>query len=340
MTAVNKLKVPEPVSGGLMLTYKCSGGCKHCMYACGKDWESDWLSEDDLKCYLSQLADKIKPGPFGPDVIGLNYGLHFTGGEPFLNFELLLRAAEIAADYKIPSTFVETNCFWCKDDKQTEDKLHRLKSAGLVGIMISVNPFVLEHVPFERTQRAIRIGRKIFGKNAIVYQPSFYHQFKRMGIRDTLSFDEYIQKEGHAALRYAEVIPMGRLPYSLGHLFKKQKAEAFFGQSCRRQLTSPYHIHIDNYGDYFGGFCGGISLGDAHNLDAICNGVDLTKRAALKALVTDIKQLYLLGQEYGYQELSDGYVSACHLCIDVRKHLVSQDARFEELKPKQLYQHL
>ncbi len=337
---MKKLIVPEPISGGLLLSYKCSSGCKHCMYACSPKWDADWLSEEDLQNYLSQLAGRIRPGPLGPDSVDLNSGLHFTGGEPFLNFDLLLRATEIAHELGIPSTFVETNCDWCVNDQSTEDKLMQLKQAGLDGIMISVNPFLLEHVPFERTERAVRISRKVFGQNAFVYQSYFYRQFKKLGITGTLSFEEYIAKAGLESLRYAELIPMGRLPYTLGRLFTKQKAEAFFGQSCEHRLTSPYHIHIDNYGNYIGGFCAGICLGDAHNLDSIFKGVPLAERHVLNALVTGLGQLYELAKDFGYEDFPDGYVSACHLCLDLRTHLVQQTDEFPELQPTQLYSHI
>jgi hypothetical protein len=39
--------------------------------------------------------------------------------------------------------------------------------------MISVNPFYAEYVPFERTDRCIRISRAVSGQNMMVYQPDF-----------------------------------------------------------------------------------------------------------------------------------------------------------------------
>ena len=38
-----------------------------------------------------------------------------------------------------------------------------------------------------------------------------------------------------------------------------------------------------------GGFCGGISLGDAHDLNQIFGGIDLDKRPVLKTLVIGIR---------------------------------------------------
>jgi hypothetical protein len=340
MTYKKKLSIQEPISGGLLLSYKCSGSCKHCMYSCSPEWSANWISEADITSYLSQVSTTIKSSPYGWDSIDLNSGLHFTGGEPFLNFPLLTQATKIARELDIPSTFVETNCYWCGNDEVTEEKLRQLKDAGLKGIMISVNPFILEYVSFERTERAIRASKKIFGQNAIVYQSFFYRQFKELGIKSTLSSEDYIEKAGLRSFHYAEMIPMGRFPYKLGHLFKRQKAESFFGQTCETRLTSPFHIHIDNYGNYMGGFCGGISLGDAHDLSLIFRGIDLDKRPVLKALVTGIEQLYKLGQGFGYEEIPEGYVSACHLCMDIRKHIVQQTEEFDELRPKEMYKHI
>ncbi|MHC4476634.1 MAG: radical SAM protein [Planctomycetota bacterium] len=337
---MKKLIVAEPVSAGLMLSYRCSSGCRHCMYGCEPNWAADWISEEDIRCFLSQLAGRLKASPYGADSVDLSSGLHFSGGEPFLNFDLLLKAVQIADELDIPSTFVETNCYWCDRDDRAEEKLWQLKKAGLKGMMVSANPFILEHVPFERTERALKIGRKVFGSSAIVYQQFFYRQFAELGFRGTLSFEDYVEKAGLESLRYAELLPMGRLVYTLGDLFGKRPAEVFFGQSCAARLASPHHVHIDNYGNYMTGFCGGISLGDAHDLDAILAGVDLENRPVLKALVTDIEQLYNLGKDFGYEDLPDGYACPCHLCMDIRKQLVRQSDEFEELRPLNLYCHI
>jgi len=337
---MTKLHIPEPVSGGILLSYKCTSECKHCMYACSPGWKADWLSERDVEKILNQLADKIKPSPFGQDEVGINYGLHFTGGEPFLNFDLLLKIVEMANGYGIPSTFVETNCFWCIDDKTTREKLEQLKKAGLHGILISVNPFILEQVPFERTERAARIGKEIFGKNVMIYQGFFCHQFKGFNIRGTLPFEEYLQKAGYESLYQIELLPMGRAVYKLGNLYKKFPARQFFGESCREELTRNWHIHIDNYCNYMTGYCGGISLGDARDLDSL-REIVLDGKPILEALVTDLKELYEFGvEEIGYMELSEGYISKCHLCLDIRKCLAKQTDEFEELRPREFYFHL
>ena len=335
------LEIPEPISGGIFLTYKCNSQCKHCMYACSPRLRADWISRGDAEKILRNLSRIFKKRyPEGYEEVGVNLGLHFTGGEPFLNFDLLLDLVRIADKLRMPSMFVETNCFWAINDETTRDKLRLLKEAGLHGILISVNPFILEYVPFERTLRAIRIAREIFKDKVMIYQEYFRRQIERLGIQGTMLLNEYLKRTGGFGLYYAELLPMGRACYELGNLFEKHPAERFFNESCRLELTRPWHVHVDNYCNYMTGYCGGISLGDARNLDAICSGIDLDDYPILAMLVSNrgIKRLYEFGvKEFGYQESKVGYISKCHLCVDIRRHISRQTDEFKELRPREFY---
>ena len=335
---MNKLPIPEPYSAGIFLSYSCTNTCKHCLYASSPRWEADWLSVQDAEVILSQLAEKLLGKYSQPGRIGVNDGIHFTGGEPFLNFELLLQLTEIAARLEIPSLFVETNGFWCIDDEAARQKLSALKCAGLDGILISANPFILEQIPFERTERAARISREVFDAgNVIVYQRFFFEQFTQLGIAGTLSFEEYMSTAGHG-LQYVELFASGRVPYKLAYLYRRYPASHFFAASCRRELLRDWHVHVDNYSNYVPGFCGGLSLGDARELDAICEGIDLDELPVLEALLTDLGDLYDLGRQFGYEE-REGYVSKCHLCLDIRRHLARRGG-FKELGPLAFYERL
>ncbi|MHA1688771.1 MAG: hypothetical protein ACTSUN_05465 [Promethearchaeota archaeon] len=142
----SRFLVPTPFSGGLILSYQCSCECKHCMYFGTPAWKDGWMEEKNLREILASLTHVIKPSPLGKNSVSLNYGLHFTGGEPFLNYNVLLKSIEIASEFGLPLLFVETNCYWCKNDIITKKRLMELKEKGLRGILISVNPFILEHV--------------------------------------------------------------------------------------------------------------------------------------------------------------------------------------------------
>jgi len=115
----------------------------------------------------------------------------------------------MADELKIPAKFVETNSFWCLNDEGAFEKLSLLKNAGLNGMLVSVNPFVLEYVPFERIERAVRIGRKVFKDNLMIYQECFFHEFKGLNIRGTIHFEDYIKRINPSSLGNMELLPMG-----------------------------------------------------------------------------------------------------------------------------------
>ena len=336
---------PKPISCGILLSYKCTSVCRHCMYSCSPSWSDDWISEGDLSRILGQLSGSIAPAPGGSSRIGVNYGLHFTGGEPFLNYRLLLRAVELAEDYDIPSIFVETNCFWCASRERAEEMLLGLRRAGLDGVLISVNPFLVEYTPFERMVLAAELAERIFDGGLIIYQREFYDQFRRIGLRGTMSFEEYLARLGVNGLRWAELLPMGRACYKLRELFRRYPAKVFFDEDCRGSLLRSWHAHIDNYGNLITGYCAGLSLGDARRLDELVEGgLDLDERPILGMLILeDLGSLYRFAvKEYNYVERSDGYISKCDLCLDIRRHIVEQAGadEYPELAPREFYRHL
>lgn len=304
------------------------------------------MTQEDLELILSQLAGKILSAPHGPRTITFNHGLHFTGGEPFLNFDLLCRAAEIAGRLKIPSTFVETNGFWAVDDRTAKEKLKLLKSKGLRGIMISVNPYYLESVPFERTERAVKAGIDVFGGNVLVYQIEYFRRFRDLGITGIMPFEKYLGLEGRESLaRNVELLLMGRAPYALRSvlegLYPAREGASYLDEPCASAFVRSLHNHFDNYGNYVPGFCGGISFGDCRRLDALLReGVDSDRFPVLAFLMdNDFRGLHAFARERGFQERMDGYISKCHLCTDMRRHL-ALNGDFAELAPKEFYRHL
>ena len=341
---MKKIIVPQPVSGGLILSYKCSSECKHCMYFGSPSWSDRWIDEDRLKLILTQISKFIQPSPYGPEIVSLNSGLHFTGGEPFLNYDLLLRAVEIGCKMNIPSMFVETNCYWCKNDIITRKRFVELQAKGLHGILISVNPFILEYIPFEYTERAIKLSLEIFRENFMIYQMYYFNQFKDLNIKGKLPLEKYLDLVSVENLkRHVELFKMGRAAYALQDLYKKYPINHFFNENCGSELVRNWHCHFDNYGNYIPGYCGGISWGNISNLDTLCTkAIDLGEFPILKALILGkIKDLYDFSvQNFNYKDLKDGYVSKCHVCFDIRKEITSKTNKLHELNPIEFYQHI
>jgi hypothetical protein len=238
---------------------------------------------------------------------------------------------------------VETNCFWAKDDQETYSKLSNLKKLGLKGIMISVNPFYLEYVPFERTRRCVEISSDVFGQNTMIYQLDFYYNFDRLGISGCLDLENYLQLDGSCeAIRYTEFFMMGRAVYQTGilpgHFSQTYPADIFFNQPCNPPFLREWHNHVDNYGNLIPGFCGGISLGDVKDLpELIEDGIDLDNYPILDFIIkNDFEGFYNFARQKGYSGTAKQYHSKCHLCLELRKFLAKQEDYFE-LQPRQFY---
>ncbi len=337
--------IPAPFSGGLILSYKCMAKCRHCMYACDSKWNADWPSEEQIEIILSKIAPYIKQSPYGKAFVSLNYGLHFTGGEPFLNFDLLIKAVKIASELKIPSLFVETNAFWCTEERETREKLIELRNNGLNGILISVNPFYLEYVPFERTERCVNISYEVFGDNMMVYQGQYFMLFKKLKLKRKMDFNEYfinVEKKENM-FQNTEFFFMGRAPYAVGKpfhkYFKSYRAEDLLKVPCSPPFLRNWHNHFDNYGNYIPGYCGGLSFGKIDK-DIIGKPIDIEEYPILYYISAgDFQSLLNLALKEGYVISKEGYFSKCHLCVDIRKHL-SYSRKYQELQPYEFYQHL
>ncbi|MBS7288234.1 MAG: hypothetical protein KIH01_05700 [Candidatus Freyarchaeota archaeon] len=135
---MSELHVPRPFSGIVLLSYKCNFKCNT---ACTllPVWRGNWIPEEDALRILSQLAEEVKGKYANPEVVGVNYVFHFTG-DGILKFDFLLELVELSSTLRLPSTFVETNCFWCRSDEVTMSRMEGLRNAGLRGILVSVNP--------------------------------------------------------------------------------------------------------------------------------------------------------------------------------------------------------
>ncbi len=275
-------------------------------------------------------------------------GLHLAGGEPLLKPDLCIEVIRLARELRVPLDYLETNAFWASDDGTAEALLARLKEAGLPAVLISASPFHLEFIPFERTERAVRTALRVFGPEGVyIFTNVFYTQFSVLGIKERLSFHDYLRivgerQAGQIIASGYSLIPGGRAPYHLGFLYPKSPAESFVGQGCRAELSSGFHVHVDNQGNYITGFCAGISMGNGFDLDGLFSGIDLRLRPVLRMLVQrgPYELFRFARREFDYEEDPGGYIAKCHLCLDVRRHLVERTSSFKELAPRSFYENL
>lgn len=273
-----------------------------------------------------------------------SFQVHLTGGEPFLKFPLLLYATQIAAELKIPC-YVETNAGWCVRDDLVADRFQQLSRAGLQAVLISCSPFHAVTIPPERTLRGIAIAREIFGRrNVIVYQPEWLDLLIHFGTDQPTPLEAYTQTYGsEQAGRFFwqgyGLISGGRSGYKLGHLVDRQPPETFQGDRCHHEILNAHHSHLDLYGNFVSGFCGGLTAGDWHRLTEVIRDYTQGQFPRLIKILIDEGPfgLYNFAYElYEYRTQTEGYAGKCHLCVDVRAHLTSV-GDFEELAPAEFY---
>lgn len=320
-------------SAGIILSYKCNSRCRHCLYCCSPQWK-DWMGVDLLKAiYEGTLASARS-----------RRGFHLAGGEAFLNFPLLLQAVELASHYGIPLDYVETNAGWFTDEESAVEKLTQLRDAGLSCLLVSASPFHAEHIPVGKTLGAIRASLRVFGQyGTMVWLPEFLRELTRITDTDTLAFEEYVEavglRQARSAAEYGgQLIPGGRSGSTLAHLLPQRPKEAFFGSDCSYELLRSGRGHFDPYGNIITGVCSGISVGDSHDLVSAYRDFRLADHPIIETLCTrGVEGLYEMASTvYGYVA-RDSYSGQCHLCMDIRRHLVAAGAEYPELAPKEFY---
>lgn len=321
-------------SGGLMLTYKCTCRCRHCLYSASPRW-TDFMDVNDAARIFQGLIETTS----------VLRGLHLAGGEPFLDFERLLCILKLATEFGIPIEYVETNAFWCNDEEVTRHRFEQLREAGLRSILISCSPFHAERIPLKRVSIALKVGMEVF--DVLLWIPEFYEQLVRISVHTPIKLDEYVNALGvevaGTMIRDGYgLITGGRVGYNLGEFYERKPAEQYEREHCAVELLSSGHAHFDPYGNFIPAFCSGISLGDARKLTTLFRSFDLKKLPIIETLVYGgpYKLYSIAVEEFGYKPLPDGYIGKCHLCVDVRKWIRMCTNQFAELNPLQFYQEL
>jgi hypothetical protein len=330
------MPILHPRDVGIILTYRCQSGCKHCLYNCGPRWEREPITAEALGDALDAITLWSQP----PQV-------HFTGGEPFLHFSLLLEGIRQAVRRNI-TCYVETSASWCIDDEDAIDRFAMLREAGLEAILISCSPFHAERIPPVRTLRAVQTALEVFGlRKVIVYLPEYLGILKRFDLGRPIPLSRYQEvfglEEAQKILwqRYG-IISGGRAGYQLGHLVPRHPADVFEGLNCAGEILYAHHSHFDLYGNYISSFCGGLTVGSWRDLSGLLKDFKAGRYTELIGLliVEGPFGLYKMARSrFDYQPVRDGYSGKCHLCVDVRRDLVEASS-FVELSPTAFYTHL
>lgn len=127
------------------MTRRCNASCDICCFFCSPASRKH-LDADLIHSVLDQAASA-----------GLEE-IHFTGGEPFLDFELLCGCVSQAAASGL-SCFIHTNGYWGENERDAANRIGRLKAAGVKEICFSADVFHQKFIPPEHLRSAMHIVR-------------------------------------------------------------------------------------------------------------------------------------------------------------------------------------
>ncbi|MFO7295555.1 MAG: radical SAM protein [Clostridia bacterium] len=324
------LQIGYLVSGGIITNYKCSSRCRHCCYSSSPQWPNDYMTPS--------MADEIFRILKG---LGCR-SVHIGGGEPLLRPDKILAVLEVAKKNGVHIEYIETNASWYKDEASTHAILKDLKRCGVHTLLISIDPYHNEHIPFWKVKALMAACSKA-GIEVFPWLMDFWPDIEAMDDSKPHSLDEYVQLFGRdyllrLAKRYGLNLK-GRALKTYRPMMKKQPFEQVLRQSrpCRL-LSGVYHFHVDLYGNFVPQSCPGLSI----PLKELVRGADPGRYRVFYALETEgVKGLVELAmKEYGFEPQAE-YAGDCDLCYDIRNYLVlERGLDLPDLKPEGHYRYV
>ena len=318
-------KVTSLYSGaGIIVTYKCTAACLHCCYSSSPQRDGAYMSRDTADNIFALLSDK-----------GCR-SVHIGGGEPFMNFDALVEVCKSAMRHRVVIDYIETNASWYTDDKSVTQKLEILRDAGVDCLLISLDPFHNEFIPYAKVKKLIKCCQKN-NFATFLWQSRFDRIISKFDENSTHSLEEYTSKFGadfvesianSYGINYnGRAIRILETPYNDGN--PKRPAEYLLDKSdnCSSKLSSLSHCHIDLNGDFIPPGCIGFKI----SLFDLCgDGLDEAKYANFLSVVNGgFNDLYKRAIELGFTPNPDGYVSKCKLCFDVKQYISEKNAPYD-----------
>jgi hypothetical protein len=318
-------------SGGLITNYYCTSKCRHCLYGCSPSWGREYIDAETTEKNIRKIKRLACRS------------IHIGGGEPFLNPDGLKTVVEAVCALGVHIEYVETNSSWYRDKDSACQLLSSLKERGLSRLLISISPFHNEHIPFYKVKGVIEACRAV-NMGMFPWIMDFYGEVDAFDDQEKHSIQEYTDKYGP---KYLVDLPSrywihfgGRALKTFSDVLRMRPYEEILSSNrggCI-ELGNVSHFHIDLFGNYIPGLCSGLSI---HRND-LGHEINPEKYPLLHILFyRGISELLDLVSEEGGFIPSERYLSKCHLCLDLRRHLVlERRAEYAELRPIAFYENV
>lgn len=115
---------PLPDNAAIMSTFQCTAECEECCFECSPRLH-DKVSLEDIQLFIDKVSE----------IPSIKY-LVFTGGECFINFDILKESIKYANEKSLPIRCV-TNSYWARNIEVAKKKISELAGVGLKEINLS-----------------------------------------------------------------------------------------------------------------------------------------------------------------------------------------------------------
>ncbi len=324
------LRFNRLVSGGIITNYDCSSKCKHCVYASSPAWPKDYMPAE----LAGEIFLLLKQS-------GCN-SIHIGGGEPLLHPEKLFPVLKAAGDHRIQIEYVETNASWHKDLDKTGDLLRQLQGHGVHTLLVSIDPFHNEFIPFCKVKGLLEACRQ-HRMDVFPWLMEFWGDLDAMGDAERHSPEEYERFFGSGyqlrLMKRYQLNLRGRALQTYKRYIRSVPLRQILeGSAPCKELWGTHHFHIDLYGNFIPQSCPGLSI----YFKDLSDGAKVEKYPVLYSLSMEgIKGLFDFAvKSYGFIP-EENYTGKCDLCFDIRKFLVMEKkADLPDLQPYGHYIHM
>ena len=135
----------------ILMTARCNAACSHCSTSCGPR-RDEHLSRDELFALMDQSM------ALSPDQADHEFML--SGGEPFLDYDLLLALVAHGKNRGASVTCV-TNGYWASSHERALELLAPLQAAGLTALAVSSSRFHQPYIKPRRVERVLAAAREL-----------------------------------------------------------------------------------------------------------------------------------------------------------------------------------
>jgi len=293
-----------------IISYNCTNECKHCALQGSPNQDKTTIELEDVRRCLEDITSNYLISEVG-----------FFGGEPLLNFDLLISLIEEVKSFGIHKIGLPTNGYWGKNESLAKDYAQKLKKAGLFRISFSVDAFHQEFISIDTIKRALRAAQEAgIEWIAVLSQYLGSQDEKNVFNEQTKAMTDELSKEFEFFHQInSELNVLGRATSELTSYFPMTAA---LSDKC--MVFKVPMFMIDPNGWVFHHSCHGICIGNAkkQSLSKIINEFKYRKHPIIGKVAAKggLQNLVDMAIEKGYEPLS-GYADKCHICSSVRNFL-------------------